>query len=207
VAAVVAVVVLGLFDLSRPAEDRSHLGRLFERVADDGANGLLLVINRKLAQNLRTITDQPWTWLLVTTALALGYLMWRHRDRLLARFTGEPELRAAGMGLGVAMVLGFALNDSGVAVPGMILAMTTPIAAWFVFVEDRTGPSTITTETQVGATVPDEWSETGGSSEGDRGSAGRDEQLAGQTQPSADTATSGTLVTTPSTPSSARRRI
>jgi len=135
--AVIAVGGLGLVDLTRPSGERSHLGRLFERVGDDGAGGLWLVIERKLAQNLRTITGQQWTWLLLAVAAVVAYLLWRHRARLLAPFTTEPELRAAGIGIGVALVLGFAVNDSGVAVPGMMLAVTVPTLAWWLLDPSR----------------------------------------------------------------------
>jgi hypothetical protein len=130
IAAVLAAVALGLLDLARPAESRSHLGRLFERIGDDGLRGLTLVVERKLHQNLRSITTQPWTWLLIAMAATIAVLLWRHRERVLAPFRSEPELRTTGTGLAVALVLGFALNDSGVAVPGMMLMTALPIATW-----------------------------------------------------------------------------
>jgi hypothetical protein len=190
---VVVVVLLGLLDLTRPSEDRSHLGRLFERIADDGLRGLWLVIDRKLDQNLRTITGQPWTWLLVVSAVAIGYLLWRHRARLVEAFAGEPEFSAAVRGLVVALVLGFALNDSGVAVPGMMLTVALPVALWVVLpprTRERGVPRTRRRQT-----LPD----------GDDGPPGPEDPGPGADQEPASTATaaSGTLVTSPSTPSAA----
>lgn len=180
VAAVAAIVALGLLDLARPAESRSHLGRLFERIGDDGVRGLTLVVERKLHQNLRSITTQPWTWLVVMTAATIAFLLWRHRERVLAPFRSEPELRAAGAGLAVALLLGFALNDSGVAVPGMMLATTLPVATWVLMPPRRPKVSADTSGEAAERAQPDE---------------------------SATTATSGTFVTTPSTPSAASDRI
>lgn len=129
---VVAVVVLGLLDLTRPSADRSHLGRLFERLGSDGSEGLLLVVERKLFQNLRALTAQPWTWLVLASIVAVGWLAWKHREAVLELLRQIPELRAAFAGLAVAGVLGFALNDSGIAVPGMMLAMLNPVLAYLV---------------------------------------------------------------------------
>jgi hypothetical protein len=197
---VVVVGLLGLLDLTRPSEDRSHLGRLFERIADDGMRGLWLVVDRKLDQNLRTITGQPWTWLLVITAVALVYLLWRHRARLLDAFADEPELRGATRGMVVALVLGFALNDSGVAVPGMMLIVALPVAFWVVFAPGVGRRSRRSATEADHRTPPDEPG--GGADRSGDESSSPDQEPA-----STPTATSGTLVTTPSTPKAASERI
>jgi hypothetical protein len=185
----VAVVGLGLLDLTRAPEHRSHLGRLFERMGHDGFGGLQLVVERKLDQNLRTITGQPWTWLVALVAVLVAYLLWRHRDRLLAPWRCEPELTAAGQGFAVTLVLGFALNDSGVAVPGMMLLWALLPVAWVMTATPVGTPDA--TESPDTAEPPDttEIAATTGTG-GD-----------GQREASTPAATSGTLVTTPSTPS------
>ncbi len=129
---VAATILLGLLDLTRAPANRSHLGRLFERIGSDGSDGLLLVVERKLFQNLRAITDQPWTWLVVVSALAIGWMIWKHRHVFVALVREIPELRAAGAGLAVAAILGFALNDSGIAIPGMMLAVLNPTIVYLL---------------------------------------------------------------------------
>lgn len=195
---VVVVGLLGLLDLTRASADRSHLGRLFERIADDGMRGLWLVVDRKMDQNLRTITGQPWTWLLILTAVALVYLLWRHREQLLGAFADEPELRGATRGMVVALVLGFALNDSGVAVPGMMLIVALPVAFWVVFPPGVGRRPRRTATESADPLAPS----------GDASSPSADEPPSADQEPvSTDTAMSGTLVTTPSTPSAANDTI
>jgi hypothetical protein len=128
----VAVVVLfGLLDLARPADDRTHLGRLFERVADDGWSAFETVVVRKLQANLSVLTSSVWT-LMVPLALAVAaYLLWVAPGRL-RRLRDEPALRTALPGLGVAGLLGFALNDSGIAVPGMMLGVVGASLAYLL---------------------------------------------------------------------------
>jgi hypothetical protein len=53
----------------------------------------------------------------------VGYLFWRAPWRLHTIQETIPQERAALAGLITAMVLGFALNDSGIAVPGMMLGV------------------------------------------------------------------------------------
>jgi hypothetical protein len=119
------VLVIGGFavlDLLRPASSRTHLGRF---VAGIGS-GDTLVIERKVAANLNVLTSSAWTWLvplvaafLVVWALPRVGALRRLRDRV-------PGLGAALVGLAVVGALGFALNDSGIAVPTMMAAVLVP---------------------------------------------------------------------------------
>jgi hypothetical protein len=129
--AVAVVVLFGLLDLARPADDRTHLGRLFERIGDDGWSAFETVVVRKLQANLSVLTSSVWT-LMVPLALAVAaYLLWVAPGRL-RRLRDEPALRTALPGLGVAGVLGFALNDSGIAVPGMMLGVVGASLAYLL---------------------------------------------------------------------------
>ncbi len=137
VAATVGVVLmLGLVDLTRSTSERSHLGRLFERLVGDGWDGLVVVVLRKADQNLNALTDQLWT---LFVPAAAGFVVWLARPSGALRpvLAAVPELGMAGRGLLVAAVLGFALNDSGIAVPGMMLAVTDAVLVILVL---RLGP-------------------------------------------------------------------
>ncbi len=121
-----AIGAFTLFDLSRPSSRRSHLGRLFEQVDTDGWEAAILVVERKLDANLSVLTKSPWT-LMVPAALAfVAYLVYRSPSSLGEIQRRLPELRVALAGILVAGLLGFALNDSGIAVPGMILGVLNP---------------------------------------------------------------------------------
>ncbi len=129
--AVGVVALFGALDLARPSDDRTHLGRLFERISDDGWSAFETVVVRKLQANLSVLTSSVWT-LMVPLALAVAaYLLWVAPGRL-RRLRDEPALRTALPGLGVAGVLGFALNDSGIAVPGMMLGVVGASLAYLL---------------------------------------------------------------------------
>jgi hypothetical protein len=125
VATLVAIVGFGLIDLARPAGERAHLGRLFERVGEDGLGPLLSLVERKLAANLQVSTESLWV-AAIPIALALWAYLARYPTRPYQRLTAELEtLPAALAATLVAAVLGSALNDSGAIVGGvaaMVLA-------------------------------------------------------------------------------------
>ncbi len=128
--ALVTVVVIGAFvayDLAQPSEQRSHLGRLVEQIDAQGSDALVTVVVRKAAANLRVITSSVWL-LMVPGALGFAaYLLWR-RPRLVSVIEHRiPSISIVLAGLMIAGVLGFALNDSGIAVPGMVLGVLNPV--------------------------------------------------------------------------------
>ena len=122
-----ALGAFSLFDLARPSSQRSHLGRLLEQIDVDGWGAFTQVVERKAEANLSVLTRSPWT-LMVPVALALvAYLVYRSPSALSAIQRRVPQLRAALAGLLLAGILGFALNDSGIAVPGMMLGVLNPV--------------------------------------------------------------------------------
>jgi hypothetical protein len=129
---VVLLGLLGVLDLSRPPESRSHLGRFLERIGEDGWDAFRTVIGRKLAQNFRTVLSSVWRFITLPLMVFAGFLAWRAPGR--ARDVREhlPELQAGLAGLGIAGVIGYAVNDSGIAVPGVMVAALIPAAAYLV---------------------------------------------------------------------------
>jgi hypothetical protein len=122
-AAIAAVVLFGAYDLTRPSDERTHLGRLFETTGSRGWSGFWTVIQRKLDQNLSVFFRSQWLIVVVLVLAFLGFLLVRHRERLRGVVRHVPEMRAAFIGFAILSVLGFVLNDSGIAIPGMMLAV------------------------------------------------------------------------------------
>lgn len=121
--AVVLVAMIGAVDLARPVERRTHLGRLFEDIGSNGYEAFETVVLRKIDANLSVLTSSVWTLMLPLVFAFVAYLFWRAPWRLRTIQQTIPQERAALAGLITAMVLGFALNDSGIAVPGMMLGV------------------------------------------------------------------------------------
>jgi hypothetical protein len=119
VATAAAITVFGLLDLARPAGERAHLGRLFERIGEEGLGPLTSIVERKLLANLQVSTSSLWV-----LAIPLALVLWtyvvrfptRPYDAMRAALPTLPAALASGL---VAAVLGSLLNDSGTIVGGV----------------------------------------------------------------------------------------
>lgn len=132
--AVVIGVAIGFVDLARPAASRTHVGRFFEQVGNEGWHGFWLVIHRKADESLGTFGHSVWTLMTIGILLFLAFLAWATPRPLAAIEQRVPTLRAALVALLVLLVLGVALKDSGIAVPGMMLGVAN---AAFVYLAAR----------------------------------------------------------------------
>src|SRR5262249_3393105 len=122
-AAIGALALASAIDLARPAKDRTHLGRLITNARERGFHEITQVIGRKLSRNLDTWTSSIWRSMLAIGILFAIYLLWRGRRRLYALLAAVPPMRASLIGFAVLIVLGYAVNDSGVAIPGVMLVV------------------------------------------------------------------------------------
>jgi hypothetical protein len=125
-ATVALVVALAFVDLARPASSRTHLGRfLHDLLHGDGG----LIIRRKLHGNLAILTSSFWSPVLVVALVVLAAIAWRRRAQVRRALEGRLAVRAFLAGFAIVAVLGFALNDSGLAVPAVMLNVAIP---WLV---------------------------------------------------------------------------
>ena len=101
--------------------------------------GFTTVVERKLAVNLRSLTESTWRYIFGPLAIA------RRPDALAGSGLGPApsptpsrRLRRALPGLVALAVLGYGANDSGIAVPGAMLAVAVP---GFVYLACRVEPT------------------------------------------------------------------
>ncbi|MEZ5238130.1 MAG: hypothetical protein R2716_04040 [Microthrixaceae bacterium] len=160
VVTVLVVVGFGLVDLARPAAEQTHLGRLFSDIGANGAGAFETVVLRKLNANLSVLTSSIWTLMLPLVFAAVAIVIWWAPWRLRRIAERIPEERAAVAGLVVAMVLGFALNDSGISVPGMMLGVTNAALVNLLLRVDRDLPSRPAGAAQPGGVQPGRTSRT-----------------------------------------------
>jgi hypothetical protein len=119
----IVVLAFGFLDLTRPAAQQTHLGRLLSDIGDNGVGAFQTVVLRKLNANLSVLTSSIWTLMLPLVFAFVAFLIWWAPWRLRTIAERIPQERAAVGGLLTAMVLGFALNDSGISVPGIMLGV------------------------------------------------------------------------------------
>jgi hypothetical protein len=139
--AVAAVGGLGVLDLLRPAGSRTHLGRLFEQIGHDGLRPFTDAVQRKIAENLSVIPTSIWIPLVPAVLAFYAWLAYGSSPSLEEIRLRAPTMRPALVGLLVAAVLGMALNDSGIAVPAMMLGVLNPVLVRLALHTDELGVS------------------------------------------------------------------
>jgi hypothetical protein len=124
---VAAVALAAIADVQRAPGDRTHLGRLVEQVGGEGSDAFVTVVQRKLTMNVESLSSSVWR-ILVPIALAfLAYVAFAGARPLLGLLRRVPELRAVMVGFAVLLVLGYALNDTGILVPAVMLGVLVPV--------------------------------------------------------------------------------
>jgi hypothetical protein len=140
-------LLVGFLDWLRPSDSRSHLGRFIQAILDGGA---LDIVQRKLEQNLAILFGSILT-ILVPIALAFViYILARPTSwgsqALQRSYERAPVLRPGLIALLITLTIGFAINDSGVAIPanGAFIAVPLIIAVSVRALEDeaRAGATT-----------------------------------------------------------------
>ena len=119
---------------------RTHLGRLVavDRQGTDGG-GLGTVIHRKVSANLHVLTSSMFIWIIPSALAFLAFLTWRRRGFIRNLMDVRARDRACLWGAIVVAVLGFALNDSGMAIPAMMFPVLVPYLIHLV-VQPDSGP-------------------------------------------------------------------
>jgi hypothetical protein len=128
---VAAGLLVGFADYLRPRDQQTHVGRFFDELLNGASGDSLLTIRRKLDANLASFGGTKLLWVLPVVALLVWYL-WRVRGgRIRSLYRSVPVIRQTVLALGVVAFLGYALNDSGVAIPA-VMALVFECALVFV---------------------------------------------------------------------------
>jgi hypothetical protein len=139
-ATVAAVTAFGLVDLARPEGERAHLGRLFERVGNEGLEPLLSIMERKALANLGVTTSSFWV-AVIPVAVAFLIFLARFPTRPMTELYARiPPLRAGVWAAIVAAFLGSAVNDSGAIVGGVTLFVLVLGLVWLALDVMPAGP-------------------------------------------------------------------
>ncbi|MEV0582715.1 hypothetical protein [Nonomuraea sp. NPDC050310] len=121
---------LAFFDWLRPATQRTHLGTFVQQILDGTA---LTVVGRKFSAMVGVTVGNWSLTLLSLVALAFLFFVLNRPSRWGASALGQayalaPPLRAGLFGALTCALIGFLMNDSGIAIPAMALTVAVPLA-------------------------------------------------------------------------------
>ena len=140
------MTLFSVLDWLRPPQERSHLGNFVQTVLD---GGLWAVIGRKLGQNVSNFFNTPLTFLAIAGVVLVIVVLTRplreernadgssRASTAYGWLTGGPSLvrmdrsalmlRPGLVAVATTLAIGFALNDSGIAVPAIGIALAVPL--------------------------------------------------------------------------------
>ena len=102
-----------------------------------GLHSVSTLIDRKLSENTGVLFGSLWTIMLPVVLAGIAYLVYRAPGRMRGLHERIPQLSAALVGLLIVAVLGTALNDSGIAIAGVMLGVMTPVLVVVTMRGDR----------------------------------------------------------------------
>lgn len=127
-----AVLIGGIsyLDWLRPVSERTHLGAFVQEIIDGGA---FTIIGRKFSAMVGVTVGNWSLTLLSLVALAFLFLVLNRPSRwgvsaLGQAYAAAPLLRAGLSGTLAAALIGFLMNDSGIAIPAMAFTVAVPLA-------------------------------------------------------------------------------
>ncbi|WP_170127287.1 hypothetical protein [Kineococcus rhizosphaerae] len=128
-ATVLVLAAISFADWLRPTDDQTHLGRFVQTLIDGGA---WQIVERKGAQNLRILYGN-WLLSLVLAVAAVFIAFVLARPKVLGvsvlerAYAAFPVLKPGLACLLVLLVIGFAVNDSGAAIPAVGAMLAVPL--------------------------------------------------------------------------------
>lgn len=149
-----AAAAFAAVDLARPEAARTHVGRFAAQLLEGDAN-VATILERKVDANLSLLFSSIWALLIPVALVFLTFLV-RRRQGILRRLEAHiPGLRACLVGALVLAVLGGALNDSGVAVPAMMLAVLLPFITFLGLQLPSAAPPPVAPSAETSPSHPD----------------------------------------------------
>ena len=127
-AAAAVALGAGMADALRPAQSQTHIGRFASRLLGGGPSSVSDVLLRKADANLGIFVRAPIAAAVPVALAFVAVVILRPPAWLAPRLERVPGLRAGVLAAVAANALALFVNDSGVAIPGMGLAIGVPFA-------------------------------------------------------------------------------
>lgn len=137
VASAVALVVLLfiLYDIRRPVELQSHIGRAAGLIAAGGFGEIVNIIIRKSEISIKLIKYTIWSRIFIASLGSLALLFYRPTGVMAAIKAKYPYLYKGFMGVIVGSIVALIFNDSGVVAAATAMVFCAPPLIYMVLGE------------------------------------------------------------------------
>lgn len=133
-AGAVGLVLAGLifYDLQRPVESQSHIGRTAELIIRGGPVEITNIIQRKLSMNIKLLRYTIWSRVFLASLFTLAILFYRPVGVMQSLNSRYPELYRGFIGVVTASLLALVFNDSGVVAAATAMIFGAPPLLYLV---------------------------------------------------------------------------
>ncbi len=121
---IIIVTILGIsvYDMNRPTELQSHIGRAAQQIMGGGWQEALTIIMRKLQVNIKLIRYTIWSRVFIAILLVLATFIYFPVGAMKNLFARRPVILKGFVGIVTAALVALIVNDSGI-----VAASTTSI--------------------------------------------------------------------------------
>lgn len=113
---IIALIVAGAtyYDMSRPLEMQTHIGRAANQIMAGGWQEMFTIISRKLGMNLKLIRYTIWSYVFIVILMVMALLVNRPVGAMGLLRQQVPYISKGFAGIITAAVVALLINDSGI---------------------------------------------------------------------------------------------
>lgn len=135
---VLVVSLFILYDIRRPVELQSHMGRAASLIAAGGFDEIVKIIIRKSEMNIKLIKYANWSRIFIASLASLALLFYRPIGVVASIKVKYPYLYRGFMGVIVGSIVALIFNDSGVVAAATTMVFCAPPLIYMVLGEMET---------------------------------------------------------------------
>ncbi|KAF1085360.1 hypothetical protein SPSYN_01496 [Sporotomaculum syntrophicum] len=128
----ILLLLLIIYDLQRPLESQSHIGRTANLILQSGPVEMLNIIHRKLSMNIKLIKYTIWSRVFLASLASLVILFYRPIGVIQRIFSHYTDMYIGFIGVTTASIMALIFNDSGVVAAATAMIFGAPPLLYLV---------------------------------------------------------------------------
>lgn len=128
----ILLLLLIIYDLQRPLESQSHIGRTAHLILQNGPGEMLNIIHRKLSMNIKLIKYTIWSRVFLASLASLVILFYRPIGVMQRIFSRYTDMYIGFIGVITASIVALIFNDSGVVAAATAMIFGAPPLLYLV---------------------------------------------------------------------------